>query len=198
LRVLVVSASPTDAEPLRVERETRAIRDELEKAPINREFVLDSRPAAPASELARYLLESRAAVVHFAGHGDKDGLAFEDESGMTQSVSSESLGRLFGSRPVAATTRLVLLNSCFSLAQAQGIARHVPVVIGMTDSIGDDVAIEFARTIYMGLAHGLSAQDAFDLAVSDVDIMGLPQADVPSLLERRPGDAERLKFVRTA
>ena len=50
--------------------------------------------------------------------------------------------------------RCVVLNACYSEAQAQAIAEAIDCVVGMTSAVGDDAAIEFATAFYRALGYG--------------------------------------------
>ncbi len=58
--------------------------------------------------------------------------------------------------------KLVVLNACFSELQAKQIVKHVDFVVGMNDSVDDDVAAIFAAAFYRALGFGKSVRNAFD------------------------------------
>jgi hypothetical protein len=42
-------------------------------------------------------LDHKPYLVHFSGHGEKEGIALEEETGKAQIVGAEALSKLFGS-----------------------------------------------------------------------------------------------------
>ncbi len=83
--------------------------------------------------------------------------------------------------------RVVLLNACYSAAQAKAIVKEIDCAVGMSRAVKDDHAIAFAAEFYQALAYGRSVQEAFDLGV--VRLLGEGVADAKELvkLHRRRG-----------
>jgi hypothetical protein len=101
-----------------------------------------------------------------------------------QLVSTESLARLFGlfQRQI----ECVLLNACYSEAQALAIHQHIDYVIGMNQTIGDKAAIKFAVGFYDALAANRSYEDCFELGCALIDLQGIPESETP-VIKARPG-----------
>lgn len=139
-------------------------------------------------------VRARASGFHFSGHGDPSGeLLFEDRDGRAKQVHPAALADVF--RILGGTIRCVVLNACYSEAQALAIAEHVDVVVGMSNEIDDDAAIAFAEAFYQALGYGQDAQTAFDLGRSQIRLAGLTDADVPTLLTRAGIDARRVTLA---
>lgn len=77
---------------------------------------------------------------------------------------------------------LVVLNSCKSEAQLVGLLDAVPLAIGMSDSIGDADAMAFAARFYATVADGQSVEGAYRVAKVQMELSGLPAADLPILV----------------
>ncbi|MFL9458459.1 hypothetical protein AB0758_46630 [Tolypothrix bouteillei VB521301_2] len=60
----------------------------------------------------------------------------------------------------------VVLNACFSQAQANAISQCVNYAIGINREIGDKVAIDFATGFYEVFADLQDVESAFELACS--------------------------------
>src|SRR5262249_5421572 len=109
----------------------------------------------------------RPDIVHFAGHGSSDdAIVLESREGESEPVESEDLAELF--RLQGQTVKLVLLNACYSQAQAEALIRHVPCAIGMNSAIPDEMAIAFASTFYQGLVQRESIQTAFNTSLLQI------------------------------
>lgn len=187
--LLFVSAHPDDRGPLKVDREFRIIRNELEKTTIGRTVTVDARPATLVEELARYVVEAKPTILHFSGHGGIDGVCVEDAMGQTVSIPGPACRELLQQPAVSARLRVVILNSCLSYAQAHEIVRVVDYVVGMRASVPDDVALAFAQGFYMALGQGLNVVEAFEFGRVAISLSGLSENWMPELF-KRPGSAE--------
>src|SRR4029078_6222757 len=72
--------------------------------------------------------------------------------------------------------RLVLLNACFTKAQARSISEVVNLSIGTGKGIGDKVGVAFAGAFYRALAFGKSVRDAFESARAELALTKTPRS----------------------
>jgi hypothetical protein len=72
--------------------------------------------------------------------------------------------------------RLVLLNACFTKAQARSIAEVVNYSIGTGRGIGDKVGVAFAGAFYRALGFGRSIRDAFESAKAELALTKIPRS----------------------
>ncbi len=209
-KILLLSADPTDEDPLRVAEEFREIRTVLELAGQRDAFAIEERHCVRVRDLGQALLTVQPKIVHFAGHGSgTPGLCFEDEAGKARLVSGEALGGFF--ELLTGSVECVVLSACLSDVQAEAIAAHIPYVVGMTDSIFDDTAVKFARGFYRAIFNGIETDRAFKFGLSELSLEGSDEADVPVLYRREDdagphgfetrvskpaADAEDLRFYR--
>jgi hypothetical protein len=91
--------------------------------------------------------------------------------------------------------RLVVLNACFSLPQAEAIAKVVGCSIGTSSAISDAAAITFGARFYAAIAFGHSVQTAFDQARAALALSHPAERDCPRLVTRRGVDARRIVLV---
>lgn len=75
-----------------------------------------------------------------------------------------------------------MLNACFSETQAEGIAKHIPYVIGMSNEIGDKAAIAFSIGFYQALGAGRSIEEAYKLGCVQIIMQGIPEDLTPVLI----------------
>lgn len=160
LRLLMMTSNPTDTGRLRLDREYKVVRTELDAAPARFSYVLE--PGVSVSDLSRWLLQYRPQIVHFAGHGDlvkspngaapsgirgamldaseaearphevlPSGIVLEDESGKKKLVPPEVLVSLLGLSFVRSELKVVLLNSCWGEGQAQAIVQQAGIPIAI-------------------------------------------------------------------
>jgi hypothetical protein len=167
------------------------------------------------NELSLYLSEIKPHVVHFAGHGDgSNGLVFHNDDGTAHPVSGTGLAHLLHTLPD--NVRCVVLNACWSEAQATAIGKHIDFVIGMTAAIPDAAAIRFAAGFYRGIGFGRDVRTAFELGRSEMGIgeggdgadrdivtvsdgtkdVRVATADLPRLVVREGADATTVLLGR--
>lgn len=189
LKILFLTSNPDDTTRLRCDKEIREVEEGLKRSKKRDEFNLIKKTAVRVSDLNRALLEIEPHIVHFSGHGAQTdssgsgGIVLEDNFGYSKIVSANALCNIF--RVFKRTVRCVVLNSCFSEEQALEIVKHVPFVIGMKDSIGDDEAIVFATNFYDALGAGKEIEFAFEFAKVALETEGLLGKDIPKLLMRK-------------
>ncbi len=182
-KILILSANPTNTNKLRLDEEVREIRAGLERSRNREQFEIFSTLAVRPKDLRRALLDHKPEIVHFSGHGaGSQGLALENDSGEMHLVRTETLAGLF---ELFDNIECVLLNACYSEAQAEAIYQHVDYVIGMNRAIGDRAAIEFAVGFYEALGADRSYEDAYKFGRLNIDLEGIPEYSTPVLKSRK-------------
>ena len=167
--ILFLAANPHDEQLLRVTRELREIKEILSKSR-NRDWTIRDEGAVRAADFLHALHASQPTIVHFSGHGAHDGSVFiEDDAGGGIAVRPEVLRDLFASET---SIECVVLDACFSIAQAEAIASDVPYAIGTTGTIADDSAIAFSMGFYQGLTTGKKIDEAFKSGVDLIRLSG--------------------------
>lgn len=178
VKILILTANPTDTARLQLDREVSNIEDALERANQRDRFEVIPRGAVTVQDLNRLIRKHIPDIVHFSGHGaGEHGLALVDENGQLKLVPNEALRETF--RLAKKTVKCVFLNACYSEIQAEEIYQHIDCVIGMNKPIGDKTAIEFSPEFYAALADGCSFQDAFDHAKNFLRLASNKEAGTP-------------------
>jgi hypothetical protein len=184
IRILFLTANPTDTNRLRLDEESRAIDQSLRRAEFRDRFELEQFQAVRVGDLQECLLRFKPHIVHFSGHGSEEGeIYLQDVTGTSKPVSEKSLGKLFA--VLKDNIRCVVLNACYSQKQADAIAEHIDAVVGMSTAIGDQAAISFSAAFYQALAYGRDLQTAFDLGTIQIDLESIPEEDTPQLIAPR-------------
>ncbi|MFH7024433.1 MAG: AAA-like domain-containing protein [Heteroscytonema crispum UTEX LB 1556] len=182
-KILILSANPKNTERLRLDEEVREIQAGLERSKSRDKFEIIPKWAVRTDDLRRALLDYEPQIVHFCGHGqDTQGLVLENNFGKMQLVNTDSLARLV--KLFQGKIECVLLNACYSEAQAQAIHQYVDCVVGMNRAIGDRAAIEFAIGFYDALGAGRSYEDAYEFGCSAIDLEGIAESATPVLKSR--------------
>ena len=182
-KILILAANPKDTLPLRLNQELRDIEEGLQRAQKRDQFTLVQKLAVRPRDIQRAMLDNQPHIVHFSGHGTQDeGLVFENEIGESKLVSKAALARFF--KVFASKIECVVLNGCYSVMQAEAIAEHINYVIGMSQAIGDQAAIEFAVGFYDALGAGSTIEVAYDVGCSAIGLAGIEEHLTPVLLKK--------------
>jgi hypothetical protein len=102
--------------------------------------------------------------LHFAAHGEQDGIALAHEDCGRVILDGEMLADLLGA--LAIRPKLVVLNACNSAQMAARLTGHADFVIGTDAPISNIGARSMAATLYRRLADAASVGDAFTAAAS--------------------------------
>ena len=122
--------------------------------------------------------------MHFSGHGTPDGaICLEDEIGRAHPVGPSALKDLF--ELVAEHVQCVVLNACYSVAQADAIGEHIDYVIGMNRAIGDEAAIAFAVGFYQAVGVGHPIESAYRFGCAQIRLRNIPEHLTPVLRRRK-------------
>ena len=188
ITILFLAASPSRNVPLTIRsemhRNDQQIRDALHGDAID----IIHKLAIYPSELQPALLKHTPHIVHFTGHGTTDEeLLFEGEGGIAKPVSKKALGHLFA--VLKDNLRLVVLNACHSVPQAEAIGEHVDFVIGMDGEIDDEAAATFSKALYRAIAFGRTMREAFKLGIGELLWHHEAEHEIPQLLVRSGANA---------
>jgi SNF2 family DNA or RNA helicase len=196
IRILFLSASPLDENPLRVDQEYRDIQEQLKKSKFRDKFQLEHRPAVRKKDIVEAILDFEPHIVHFSGHGDQTGkLCFENENGETEEVSPKLLSEIFAL--CSDHVSCVLLNACYSRKQAEAIVKHIPFVIGMHGSIDDESAIAFSTGFYRAVMADKAIEKAFNFGLLELKLHDLPDQKKPVLHTKKNLEEGKAKWTLT-
>ena len=162
LRILLVSATPREAEPLDVQREQEQILEAMDELVRVGKVEIEVLDHATVQSLQRQLRRPFH-VLHYIGHGvyDEQGenglLALEDQEGGLHAISAAQLQYLIRDT----TIRLAVLNACLTAHGATGksiagalMRCGLSAALAMEFEISEQSAILFAGEFYRTLADG--------------------------------------------
>ncbi|PCC70125.1 CHAT domain-containing protein [Nannocystis exedens] len=189
--IAFVAANPIALPALRLAEEARDIEDKLRTT--GARFRFQSTWCAGPDELLDALVETSPDILHFAGHGGRNGaLLLQTAEGGAHPVAPAALAGLVAARPWK--PRLVVLNCCYSAVLANALRPHVDAVIGMRDEVPDDVGRRFAVQLYRALAQRDSLATAFDTARAALRVYNLAADHLPQLTVRGAVDPQRYRL----
>lgn len=173
VRILGMVVSPSDLEPLAVDEEKRRIEQAIDHLRDRGDIELAWLEGQSWRALQGALRDGEWHVLHFVGHGGFDPtageglIAFAKDDGSAHLLSATKLGQLVEGYH---SLRLVVLNACegarastvnlYSSVGAVIMQKGIPAVVSMQYPITDVAALEFTRTLYDSLAHGLPVDAA--------------------------------------
>lgn len=175
VRILFLSSNPWNVSRILVDEEAREVSEKIHEGPYRDRFEVHSHVAVRPRDLQRLLLKYQPHIVHFSCHGSKrQRIILSGTDGKGKPVDQQGLANMFAlyNRHV----RLVLLNACFTEAQARSIAKVVNYSIGTSKAIGDKVGVAFAGAFYRALGFGQSVKDAFESARAELALTKMPRS----------------------
>jgi hypothetical protein len=180
IRVLFLAADPQkNTVALRIDREIRDVRQAIRDGSGHQPIVLESEFAVRLRDLQAAMHHHAPQVVHFSGHGRKDGELVMDDG---RRVTGEALAALFVA--LEGSVRLVVLNACRTHEVARTLSAVVDYVVGMDEVIYDESAAQFSAAFYGALAFGKSVPSAFEFGVSQLQLLGTHESHIPRLWVR--------------
>lgn len=180
VRVMFVTANPIALDKLSLSEEARRIEERLRGTPGERRIEFRWCWYADAEGLIDALHRGVPDVLHFAGHGTKDGsLLLQTPEGAPHPLTPAALAALLAARQKR--PRVAVLNACYSVMMARALLPLVDAVIGMRDAVEDAAARTFAVEFYKAIGHGRPLQEAFELARASLLVYGLGNDDLPQV-----------------
>jgi hypothetical protein len=194
IKILFLSANPDTLGRVQFDREARRIEEKLRASKYSDAIKFTTRWAVKPDDLQQALLEVQPHIVHFSGHGTpSEEILLEADDSSPKPVTKAALAKLFAI--LKDNVRVVVLNACYSRAQAEAITEHIDCAVGMRKALNHDAGITFSASFYRALAFGRTIQEAFDLGRNGVEIEGLDGRDTPELLVRQGIEAGRVTLL---
>jgi hypothetical protein len=107
--------------------------------------------------------KNRITAFHYGGHADSYQLLLENNEGKNQKAYTEGLNSFLSKQE---NLLLVFLNGCCTYEQAQSlISKNIPLVIGTSKEINDEIATKFAMRFYRAFANLENIERSFEEAI---------------------------------
>ena len=158
--ILYISAAPTNVDTVQVDFEFKKIKASLEGGLNRDEFkLLSPLMAVSLQDFLQAKHRYKPAIIHFSGHGLQDGLMFATSENVFQIIPTELLREVF--KGIEAYAKLIVLNACYSSAQAKILSEKGIYVLGMNVPVTDTAAIDLADNLYRFISDGQTTEEAF-------------------------------------
>lgn len=158
---------------------------------------IQQRPAATFQDLLNGLNDVRPHIIHFSGHGGDQTLMFD--SGDIENASASCITFEILIKALDATDHpptLLVMNACDTLEGAAIVLPAVPIIIGMSNSITDLVAIIFAQQFYAAVASGQSVGSALKQAKLSIEVSMVDKdCELPQLVAHDDVEVNSLVLV---
>ena len=185
INILILGANAKRSSCSRFDEEIRDIEEGLKRSRNQERFKISERWAVRWRDLRRAMLEENPQIVHFSARGNNEpGVFLEDNQANPLPVTVTALSNMFRLFAQRANIQCVVLNGCYEPVQAESIAQHIPYVIGLSQSVSDRTAIEFAVGFYDALGNGESVEFAFELGKIAMALTGIDDKEIPILLTK--------------
>lgn len=186
-------ANPQGTQALDLSTEVQTIRTKLRAEQrssfLKLHLVRDASPSA-----IEEALKLRPHLVHFGGHGYRAALGVEGDRNQLHRMPKAALSQWID--VLSKRTRVVLLNACHSIVEAEPFLSAVECVIGMRAPISDRAALEFASCFYSALGDGKSVAEAFASGKAGIVAFSLSEEDTPVLKTRDGVRGEDIRLFR--
>lgn len=160
IKILLVVSDPQDQGRTRVQKEQRILHEALWSSDYRDLFKTETLHSCRPQDLQRGLLHHTPHILHFSGHGASEGLCFENNSGQGELLDPQALAAILAlARPDGLEG--VIMNACYSDAQAKQLANAVGPVIAMEGRLHEEGALAFTHAFYDAVGAGKSFEDAF-------------------------------------
>ena len=180
-QILILTTNPRH--DLKLNRETKDSINVIKRSINRSQFETQFGLAVPSEELHDVFLEHEPRIVHFCGLGTEEhGLVLQNSSGEEQVVNPDTLSNLFDS--LEKKVECVLLDGCYNEVLASAIAQHIKYVIGISQEIRDNAALDFAIGFYRALGWGKSIEESYTFGCNAIQIQ---IAKANTLRSRRSG-----------
>lgn len=170
VKVLALFSDPLTRSRIRLDREQRQLGEISRQAAGGAGIDIVLRQATRVTDILSAMLDEQPRILHFGGHGTSSGnLLFEDDAGGPALVDPAALaGAIAASMPEILDA--VVLNCCFTAANADAFADVTRYVAGSVNQIPDDCALSFSSGFYVGLRSGQSVPDAYSSGVAQLKL----------------------------
>lgn len=173
-RILLLASNSEPLAQLKLDEELRDIEEAMKRAKNRHLYQIEKIVAARYEDLTNKLREYDPHILHFSGHGMKNGILLQGSESEKTMLPISVFVDVLKRRKII---ECVIINACYSDALAKSINNKIGCcTIGMNDEIDDKAAIAFAKEFYAALGDEVDYDKAFIDAKGAFDtVMSNPQ-----------------------
>lgn len=192
IKALFLLANPKKTRPLQLQREKEIILEAIKRAKHKRKIEFTFVEASTVHDLRLALLNEDFQLIHFSAHGTSLGLILEDELGEPHQIPQEALADLLEDYK---SIECVVLNACYSAAQANFISPATAHVVAMEGKLDDKAAIEFSRGFYDAVGAGKNYGMAYRQGCINIKLV-CPDRAFPSVFLSNDNSSREASFIK--
>lgn len=164
IKILFIAANVDKKDINRSDKEYMAVKEVIENSYYSNYIHLEPAFALNRYKFREVISKYRPEILHFVGHGEKDkGILFQDDDNTTiEELKSETIEILKDYKDIL---KLVFFNTCQSVDLAEDTSEFIHHVIGTSEEIYDDLAIEYSKKFYENLFKNINLEDSFEIAI---------------------------------
>lgn len=164
--ILILGVNPPDTAQLDLLSEINKLEEAIQRSRNKDNFEVKWKVAGQEKYLRRHILDIKPHIIHFCGHGTKEGLIFQNDEKQSYLLKNEFIVDLL--KEFNDRIECVVLNACETETLATLLAEHLNYAIGMKLEVKDKAAIEFSEGFYDTLGAENNMEKAFNLAKNAV------------------------------
>lgn len=180
-KLLAIQSNPDNAVKLRMDIEIKEVNKIITNKSLN-DFHCISYPAIMLEELPSLLIDTKPEILHFSGHGTKEGLIFENSQGLTKPIKIAALKGIL--EETGESIICFCINACNSSTIAKKLSYLFPYLISFPGKLADKNSIIFSKCFYELLALGQNIKTAFEITRS-ILLNSVETRDLPILIENK-------------
>lgn len=164
LRILYFASNPKGLKELGLAKEFHTIRQELLTSGRGAAIEMEQVQSGTLGMLTHQIRTFKPNILHYAGHATGSTLLLEDSTRQKEELTAAQLAAII--QILGTGVRCLVLNACYTAAQATELGKYVPFFVGMQTEISTSQATRFSAHFYPELAAGDELGKAFFLAKS--------------------------------
>lgn len=143
-----------------ISTEVQTIQDSLKRSNFRDNFKITTEPNVMRNQLQPYISQTQPKILLCIGHGTlDDGMLFCDDTPIIIKDYIENTYNVLSN--YSDVIKIIILNICQSTKLAEKLKNQTNIVIGTTDDLDDDAAIEFSNIFFNSFANGDSFLTSF-------------------------------------
>jgi hypothetical protein len=179
LKILFILSAPH--QDLSLDESYRKIEKAIQSSSDKRAVQIIPKFSSRIEDLIEALNKEQPDIIHFSGHGNEQGeLIFTGDDIENKAISLSTLANLF--KINKDNVKLIFLDACHSLVEADKLSQEIDYVIGMNNVIHEETASTFATSFYSSFVSNRTVKEAFGQAKVILEVKHQHESKVPELL----------------
>ncbi len=141
--------------------EVRNLQEAIQRSQCRKLFTIEWKVAVQEEDFRRHILDIKPQIIHYCGHGTKEGLVIHDEKNQAKLLSNDFVADLL--KNFTNCVECLVLNACETEPLAIEVTKHINYAIGMNREVQDQSAITFSQAFYDAIGADKGIEEAFEI-----------------------------------